>query len=486
VYFGYDDLGPQGGLNDQGLFFDGLSVFPKAPVASAQKPAFPGGPLAKIDEVMATSATVDEALAFFERYSRPELTAGQLFFGDKAGNSAIVEGDAIIRKQGSYQVATNFRQSEYSDPPYPCERANTAAERLSQAGSYSVELFRQILDATHQDHSAQTVYSQVYDLKKGLIYLYLFHDFRNGVVLNLADELAKGPHMVSVASFFPKNQAYDQWSSQQIDQWKSLYAYKIDAAVSPASLGSLVGDYRVEGGASASPVRIYLEKDQLYLQKPNELPLELYPASASTVFHRFYNNVELKLAFQRDGFGQVTGAQAKLVYSENEIIDSYILDKTGALSASFILWLALSIALVSLAVLGIPHLRRGGPGAVARDHRLHGQPPPRIPAILPRSSLSEPQLGGRLFDQRQGQRLRAVEHLRRRGRPVGPDRLQRPERPGPAGAHRRAIAPISGKLPDPRRLQRLCPLRQARLLHARRPRPQPVQDPLVYVTPPPP
>jgi hypothetical protein len=351
VYFGYDDLGPQGGLNDQGLFFDGLSVLPKAPVASAQKPAFPGGPLAKIDEVMARSATVDEALAFFERYSRPELEAGQLFFGDKAGNSAIVEGDAIIRKKGSYQVATNFRQSEFPDPPYPCERANTADERLSQAGSYSVELFRQILDATHQDHSAQTVYSQVYDLKKGLIYLYLFHDFQNGVVLNLADELAKGPHMVSVASFFPKNQNFDQWFVQQMDQWKVLYAYKIDAAVSPASLGSLVGEYRVQGGASAAPVRIYLEKDQLYWQKPNELPQELYPDSASTVFHRFYNNAELKLAFQRNVLGQVTGAQAKLVYDENEIIDSYTLDKTGALSNSQIPWLALLIVLIILTLL---------------------------------------------------------------------------------------------------------------------------------------
>jgi hypothetical protein len=351
VYFGYDDLGPQGGLNDQGLFFDGLSVPPKAPVASAQKPAFPDGPLAKIDEVMATSATVDEAVAFFERYSAPELEAGQLFFGDKAGNSAIVEGDAIIRKKGSYQVATNFRQSEFPDPPYPCDRANTADQRLSQAGSYSVELFRQILDATHQDHSAQTLYSQVYDLKKGLIYLYLFHDYQNGVVLNLADELAKGPRTVSVASFFPKNQAYDEWSSQQIDQWKFLYAYKIDAAVSPASLGSLVGEYWDQGGASASPVRIYLEKDQLYWQKPHELPLELYPDSASTVFHRFYNNAELKLAFQRNVLGQVTGAQAKLVYSEVEIIDSYTLDKTGALSASQIPWLALLIALISLTIL---------------------------------------------------------------------------------------------------------------------------------------
>jgi hypothetical protein len=349
VYFGYDDLSPQGGLNDQGLFFDGLSLSYKALGASAQKPAFPGGPLAMFDEVMARSATVDEALAFFERYSRAGLEGGQLFFGDKAGNSAIVEGDAIIRKKGSYQIATNFRQSENPDPPYFCGRYNAADERLSQAGSYSVELFRQILDATHQHQKyVQTVYSQIYDLKKGLIYLYLFHDFENGIVLNLADELAKGPHMVSVASWFPENQDYAQWSLQLVDQWKPLYAYKIDAEVKPASLGDLVGEYRVLGDASASPVRIYLEQDQLYLQKPNELPLELYPDSASTVFHPFYNNVEMKLAFQRNVLGQVIGAQVKLVYNENEIIKSYTLNKAGVLSDSQIPWLALLIVLIIL------------------------------------------------------------------------------------------------------------------------------------------
>jgi hypothetical protein len=354
MYFGFDDLFQQGGLNDQGLFFDGLWVPSKELGASAQKPDFPGGWIAMIDEVMAKSATVDEALAFFDRYSRPALQTGQLFFGDRAGNSAIVEGDAIIRKKGSYQIATNFRQSETPGPPYLDGRYNTADERLSQAGSYSVELFRQILDATHMDQKyVQTVYSQVYDLKKGLIYLYLYHDFENGIVLTLADELAKGPHMVSVASLFPKNQGYEQWSSQQMDQRKFFYSYKIDAAVKPASLSSLVGKYQVQGDASASPVRIYLEKGQLYLQKPNELPLVLYPNSTSTVFHPFYNSTELKLAFQRNLLGQVTGAQAKLVNAndENEIADSYTLNKTGALSDNQIPSLALLIVLIILTIL---------------------------------------------------------------------------------------------------------------------------------------
>lgn len=348
VYFGYDDLAPQGGLNDQGLFFDILYVPYQAMDATTRRPDFPGGPLAMLHEVMAKSATVDEALAFFERYSRPGLETGQFFFGDKAGNSAIIEENAVVRKKGPYQIATNFRLSENPDPPYLDGRYNAADERLSQAGSYSVELFRQILDATHQDHSVQTVYSQVYDLKQGLIYLYLFHDYKNGIILNLADELAKGPHMVSVVSLFPKNQEYDQWSFQQTDQAKIFYTYKIDAQVKPASL---VGKYRLEGDASAAPVRIYLEKGQLYLQMPNELPLELYPDSSSSAFHPYYNNTELKLAFQRNLLGQVTGAQAKLVYSENEILDSFTLNKVGALSNHQIAWLALLIVLVVLASL---------------------------------------------------------------------------------------------------------------------------------------
>jgi hypothetical protein len=202
------------------------------------------------------------------------------------------------------------------------------------------------------------VYSQVYDLKKGLIYLYLFHDFQNGIVLNLADELAKGPHMVGVASLFPENQTYDQWSLQQTDQWKVLYEYRIDAAVKPASLGSLVGNYRVQGNAPASPVRLYLEKDKLYLQNPNELPLELYPDSASTVFHPFYNNTELRLAFQRNRLGQIAGAQAKLVYDGDQIANSYTLSRTGVLPDNQIPWLALLIVLIILASLGFVIRRR--------------------------------------------------------------------------------------------------------------------------------
>ena len=44
VYFGYDNWSPQGGMNDQGLFFDYFSVKKLEIKQSVEKPRFPGPP----------------------------------------------------------------------------------------------------------------------------------------------------------------------------------------------------------------------------------------------------------------------------------------------------------------------------------------------------------------------------------------------------------------------------------------------------------
>jgi hypothetical protein len=43
--------------------------------------------------------------------------------------------------------------------------------------------FRDILDATHRNTlGARTLYSNIYDLKNGLVYLYYLHNFNNEMV----------------------------------------------------------------------------------------------------------------------------------------------------------------------------------------------------------------------------------------------------------------------------------------------------------------
>lgn len=47
-----------------------------------------------------------------------------------------------------------------------------------------------------------TVYSNIYDLKKGLIHVYNLRNFKEAVVLDLAEELKKGERRVELPSLF--------------------------------------------------------------------------------------------------------------------------------------------------------------------------------------------------------------------------------------------------------------------------------------------
>jgi len=87
---------------------------------------------------------------------------------------------------------------------YPCRRYNTADKIFAEADTLSVDLIRNILDACKQTGRALTVYSNVYDLTNGIIYLYNMSEFNNPVVLNMAEELKKDTRTLSIAELFDK------------------------------------------------------------------------------------------------------------------------------------------------------------------------------------------------------------------------------------------------------------------------------------------
>ena len=47
-----------------------------------------------------------------------------------------------------------------------------------------------------------TVYSNIYDLKKGTIYVYNLRNFKEAVVLDPAEELKKGERRIELPSLF--------------------------------------------------------------------------------------------------------------------------------------------------------------------------------------------------------------------------------------------------------------------------------------------
>jgi hypothetical protein len=98
MYFGFEDLSSQGGVNEKGLWFDAFGL-PSEPVATAKGEIYPGN---LQDRLLADCATVAEVLEMLKRYSRAPMTRYQWMFGDRTGASAIIEGDAVLPIRGHH------------------------------------------------------------------------------------------------------------------------------------------------------------------------------------------------------------------------------------------------------------------------------------------------------------------------------------------------------------------------------------------------
>lgn len=211
VIFGFDNYWPQGGMNQKGLFFDGFALKSKPVDEPVAKPRFKGN---MIKEVMATCSTVAEALALFDRYSLGFMDHFQLFFADATGDAAIVEANAVVRKQGDHQVVTNFRQSETDPGKISCWRYLTAQKLLAECGDDRLGCIRDILAATHNEGDYPTLYSNIYDLNAGRVYVYHFHDFNEAVVIDLEKELARKPGVIDLPTLFSHNAAAQAYNDK--------------------------------------------------------------------------------------------------------------------------------------------------------------------------------------------------------------------------------------------------------------------------------
>jgi hypothetical protein len=206
-HYGFGEFNPQGGMNDQGLFFDCFGTPPLPVKESVYKPKFKDHPF---EVLLAECATVEDVLVKFNNYNLDFMKKFQIFIADKTGQSAIIEGDKIIRKSGWYQVVTNFYHSKPSLGGYPCNRYKTALRILERSQDVSIEQFKKILEKTHAEnikykgHIVETLYSNIYDLQNGLIYIYDHHNFANEVFIDLNMELKKGKRSYDIQSLFTK------------------------------------------------------------------------------------------------------------------------------------------------------------------------------------------------------------------------------------------------------------------------------------------
>ena len=204
VYFGFGGYYTQGGMNDQGLCFD-ITTVPELKMRPHPEKL---STLNFGERALKLCATVEEVVHLVEKYNFSHVGMAQFLFADKTGDSVIVcpgtDGEMkTIRKEGVYQVATNFNVTYPNLGGYPCLRYNTAVEMLEEIESeedLTVGYCASILKAV----SRGTSYSTIYDLRKGIICFFNQSNFSDIIVFNLEEELEKGHHSYYMPLLFAK------------------------------------------------------------------------------------------------------------------------------------------------------------------------------------------------------------------------------------------------------------------------------------------
>jgi hypothetical protein len=166
--------------------------------------------------IQQTCATVEEAITVAREYNWGSSLRWQVLLADAYGDAAVMsagpDGEITFTRKperDGYLASTNFNRANtdnHFDGSYPCwryEKATGMLERIEREEDLTVDYFKSILDSVHVEGAVgNTLYSNVFDLRKGLIYLYYWHQFDEVVVLDVSEELAKGTQPTRLRELF--------------------------------------------------------------------------------------------------------------------------------------------------------------------------------------------------------------------------------------------------------------------------------------------
>ena len=223
VCFGFPDLQAQQAMNEHGLFFDFTAQDGIDPSKLNLKNPYNGD---LFFDILGGCKNIEEVLAYLKNHDY--TFRSQALIADAAGRSLVINAGIIVEKTGAYQINTNFNICNLKDKNYDCWRYDLAEKELSRTKEISVDYFRNLLNLTHQQGQYGTMYSSIYDLKRGLIYVYLYRNFEDVHVIDLRKQLKKGYRIEELASHFKSNASFEQVVKDHPENKRELLLDEID------------------------------------------------------------------------------------------------------------------------------------------------------------------------------------------------------------------------------------------------------------------
>lgn len=221
AYVGYSDkTAADGGVNEYGLAFDGFTM-PHKPHLKEADPGKKDFTFQQIHLVLEKCKNVQEAYSFLLQYNlqllngSPLFNGGMVLFIDANGEYLTLEADTMMLGNNDKLVLANFSPSATKDlNTIKIERYCKGVQFLSNKLDTSLAFCTALSDTMSVCRNKVgdgTLYTSIYNLNEGLIYLYFFHDFQHVVTFNIKEELAKGKHAFPISQLFPPSEAYNKF-----------------------------------------------------------------------------------------------------------------------------------------------------------------------------------------------------------------------------------------------------------------------------------
>jgi penicillin V acylase-like amidase (Ntn superfamily) len=225
------NFGPRVGMNTEGLAIsgNGLPAYSMNPHPEKLYGRV-GEYFSSYNKILEECATVSEAITLAREFDFSPVMDYQIHIADASGDAVVIspgtDGEVIFTRKGTsrYLISTNINRGDLENSAYTCpryEKAQTELEHIASEAEVSLEDMRSILDTIHfEGFETNTVYSQVFDLKHRISYLYYWHQYGEVVSLNLTQELTKGAQQIPLLELF--SQAVIENGAQEFQAYETI------------------------------------------------------------------------------------------------------------------------------------------------------------------------------------------------------------------------------------------------------------------------
>lgn len=210
---GANGYAPQSGMNTMGLAFERLaSSHPFQKKFSHKKKIT--NPTKYLKDILHSCKSVEEVAAFIRKYDFSYFLADIFIYVDKSGKYLIVEPYTLTIGHNPTYVISNFCPSiTDKKTAHKLDRYRNGVSFLKNGFDTTLSFCKVLSDTMHVCRNKigdGTLISSIWDLKKGVVNLYFYHDYNTTVQFNLIEELEKGNHILSIESLFPFNKEFEK------------------------------------------------------------------------------------------------------------------------------------------------------------------------------------------------------------------------------------------------------------------------------------